>query len=368
MKKHLLIPIYLFLYLFLLDKLFYIPQINELFVKNNFNFYDVMFKFENIFYEDFINKNQERYATKNELFDDTIVFLGTSRSEIFRGYSKKDILNNPFCKNEDRIINKPVIAHIIKAGSFFHFYQLFNFAKNKYSKSTLFAIELNYASFNKNSYFRQRKDIENLNFKQFLEIYNYISNKQKIDYITSRLFIVNTKNISFLLPFGEKNIAPEDSLGVLFNLFKGNVKHNNKNTNFNFVGTMEGQENEILLKEYDNFLKNQLETVHLKFKEDHTDIMLFKNLVEDASRNNLKLIFFRPKIHKLMRNVIDKEYGEKEKRWFEETRNYIKMHGYSLVDLESPEQMNCNYFTDPSHLSTSCAPEIVEKFDSMFNP
>jgi hypothetical protein len=118
----------------------------------------MIFKFEDLVFKDHIEKKIFKYNSKEDLLDDTLVFFGTSRGDIFREFSAGDVINNPFLLNENKILNKPVIAHIIKGGSFFHFYQLYNHIIKKYPKQTLYAFEINYGSFNRNSYFRRRKD------------------------------------------------------------------------------------------------------------------------------------------------------------------------------------------------------------------
>jgi hypothetical protein len=366
MKKYLIIPILLFLFVFSIDKLFYIPKVKELFVKNNYNFYEMIFNFEDLIFKDHLEKNLKRYSSEKELLNDSLVFIGTSRSDIYREFMPKDIINNPFIKNEEIVKNKPVIGHIIKAGSFFHFYQLYNNIIKKYPEETVYVFELNYGSLNHNSYFRRRKDVENLSFFQFGEIYNQLSFQQKTDYLTSRLFITSTLNISLLLPFKPKKVSHDENLNALFFIYKGQLQHINKNINsFMSKGTLEGEETEEIKIEYDKFIQNQMDTVHLKFKENTTDKALIYKLIKDAGKRNLKFIFYRPKIHKDMRIAIDKSYGDKEKKWIEEISSYIKENNLHFIDFEDKTNLSCSYFTDPSHLSVTCAPEIIEKINNL---
>jgi hypothetical protein len=336
----------------------------DLFVKNNYNFYDMIFNFEELIFKDHLEKNIKRYNSEEKLLSDSLVFIGTSRSDIYREFMSKDIINNPFIKNEESVLNKPVIAHIIKAGSFFHFYQLYNNITKKYPQETVYVFELNYGSLNHNSYFRRRNDVENLNFQQFGDIYSQLSFQQKMDYITSRLFITSTLNVSFLLPFKPKKVSHDENLNALFFIYKGQLQHINKNINsFMSKGTLEGDETEEIKIEYDKFIQNQMDTVHLKFKENSTDKALIYKLIQDAGKRNLKFIFYRPKIHKDMRKAIDRSYGEKEKKWIEEISKYIKDNNLHFIDFEDETNLSCSYFTDPSHLSVTCAPEIIEKIN-----
>ncbi len=71
MKKYLFIPLLLFLFVFSIDKLFYIPGVKELFVKNNYNFYDMIFNFEDLIFKDHLEKNLKRYSSERELLNDS---------------------------------------------------------------------------------------------------------------------------------------------------------------------------------------------------------------------------------------------------------------------------------------------------------
>lgn len=369
MKKHLLIPFVIFIFIFGVDKLFYIPEVRNLFVRNNYNFYDMIFKFEDSFYDYHLEKWKKKGLNEKEIFENTIVFLGTSRSETFREFSDKDIINNPYVKNKERVLQKPVIAHFLRAGTVFHIYQLFQHVIDKYPGDVVFALEVNYGGLNENSYIRQKKDAENLKWSSFLEIYPYLSNRQILSFITSRLFVLNLYNVSFSKPFQKnKDQTPEDMINSLFVIVQQIVNKNvDAQSGFIFEGIKEGFETNEEKENYRKFIDNFMNTLYFNFKVSTTDDLLFKKIIKDARDRNIKIIFYRPKIHKELRKELDKKFKEDEERYFLEISQMINQNGYQFFDLEKDGEINCAYFRDPSHLSKTCIPEIIEKFDKVYS-
>jgi hypothetical protein len=362
-NKYLLYPFYTFLLIFFIDKLFYIPIIQKYFVKNNFSFYENIFTVENLVTEDFYKKYEKNYSNKDDLLKNSLVFLGTSRSEIFKTYTPLDISKNPFLENPEKIINKPVVSHIIKAGTIFHLYQLYKNTTKKYNNLPVYAMELNFGSINKNSFFRRKNDIENLDINQFIEIYSDLSFQNKVDYFSSRLFILNTKNISFI-PI-KKNSNFTEELSSLFQIYKKVLQSKtDPNSGFKFIGTQEGLEVEVR-NDYDIFIKDHMETIFLKFEESPYEINLINKIISDAKQNKYKLILYKPKLHKDLISKIDEKYKSREEIWLESIKQNLN-NNIIYFDLNEPNQIKCNYFTDPSHISLTCAPEIIEKFSKFY--
>lgn len=369
MKKYLFYPLYIFLFVFLVDKLFYIPGVRELFVKNNYNFYDMIFSFEDSFYDYHLEKWKKKGLSEQEIFKNTMVFIGTSRSETFREYTEKDIINNPFIQDQNKILNKPVIAHFMRAGTVFHIYQLFEHVTEKYPKDVVFALEVNYGGLNENSYIRQRKDAENLKWSSFKEIYPMLSTGQILSFVTSRLFVLNLYSVSLTKPF-QKNKAqsPEELIKGLFVLVKQYVATNTDNSSgFILEGNHEGQESSEVKEKYKLFIEEFMNTLFYKFKVSSTDNLLLKKIIQSAKKKNLKIIFYRPKIHKDLRKETDLKFKEAEENYLQELTTFLNQNGYSFYDLEKEGEIKCAYYRDPSHLSKTCIPEIIEKFDKVYS-
>ena len=367
MKKHLLIPFAIFLFIFGVDKLFYIPGVRALFVKNNYNFYDMIFRFEDTYYDYHLEKWKKKGLSEKEIFENSLVFLGTSRSETFREYTDRDILNNPYVKNKEQVLQKPVIAHFMRAGTVFHTYQLFQHVIEKYPRDVVFALEINYGGLNANSYIRQKKDAENLKWSSFREIYPFLSNRELLSFFSSRFFVLNLYSVSLSKPFQKtKDQTPEEMINNLFVIVQHYVNNKTDNlTGFIYEGIQEGTENEEQIINYKKFIDNFMNTLYYNFRVSNTDDLLMRKIIEDAKNKNLNIIFYRPKIHKDLRKATDEKHGIAEEKYIEDMRELISGNGFLFIDLEKDGEILCNYFRDPSHLSKTCIPEIIEKFDNL---
>jgi hypothetical protein len=328
----------------------------------------MIFKFEDSFYDDYLEKWKKKGLPEKEIFKNTMVFIGTSRSETFREYTEKDIINNPFIQDHNKILNKPVIAHFMRAGTMFHIYQLFEHVTEKYPKEVVFAIEVNYGSLNENSYIRQRKDSENLKWSSFKEIYPLLSTGQILSFVTSRLFILNMYSVSLIKPFQKnKEQSPEELIKGLFVLVKHYVAVKDNESGFTMEGNLEGQENSVNMENYRLFIDDFMNTLFYKFKVSTTDDLLLKKMIQSAKYKNLKIIFYRPKIHKDLRRETDINFKDAEEKYLQNITAILAQNGYQFFDLEKEGEIKCAYFRDPSHLSKTCIPEIIEKFSKVYS-
>lgn len=367
MRRFIFIPILIFFIVFLFDKLFYFKFVRELFIKNNYNYYDMIYTFEDNYHDYHIENWTKKGMSRDDIYRNSLVFIGTSRSETFREYTSEDIIDNPYITDHKKILDKPVISHFMRAGTVFHTYHLFNHVINKYPNST-FAVEVNFVGLNENSYIRLKRDVEYLRWDDFKGIVEFLDLSDIWGYISSRLFVLNLYSFSPLKPFKKNNdTTPEELVKGTFVFVKQYIANSNK-IKGRFVpdGIEENKESEEMLKNYELFNQNFMSTLYRKFKVRRSDVKLFENLVKIAKEKELKVIFFRPKIHKLLKNETDKLNKKEEEEYIESVRKLTSENGFPFIDLEDDKELRCGYFRDPSHLSKTCVPEIIEKFDKIY--
>ena len=165
-----------------------------------------------------------------------------------------------------------------------------------------------------------------------------------------------------------KDQSPEDLIKGLFVLVKQYVATKTDNASgFTLEGNLEGEESSEVKNNYKLFIDNFMNTLYYKFKVSNTDDLLFKKMIQSAKEKNLKIIFYRPKIHKDLRKETDLKFKEAEEKYFQEITTILNQNGYSFYDLEKEGEIKCAYFRDPSHLSKTCIPEIIEKFDNVYS-
>lgn len=361
MKSFLFTPILLFLFLFSIDKLFLIPSINQLLVKQEANGYSTVANFENQKFEE--RKNtwvQDIGESRENLEKSAIVFIGTSRAEGFSQIGKEHIEKNPFLKDESKVLKIPVTSRIIKAGTFMHLYMLYEDLIKTHPNIKRIALEINYASFNQKSNVRQRKEITDLSWEQFRELYPFLSYRDIMEYVSSNIFVLNKMQVKWKYLFQKKDVEASELADNLFLLQKilGSSKKNNIN-GFSIDGVKEGEESPERLFAYKEHIKHDTNLLFLNYELNPSEQKLLKKIIESANRRGIKLTLYKPRIHELYKESTAK-YIPGEGRFYSELIELCKKHSIQFIDLDKNGQLQCNYFSDPSHISTYCMPEITE--------
>jgi hypothetical protein len=367
MKNFLWLPIIIFLILFGIDKLFLIPVVNNLLVKQESNGYFAVANFENQKYEERKKIWTEQIGGDiNELEKKAIVFIGTSRAEGFGLIGKEHIVGSPYLKDEKKVLEIPVTSRIIKAGTFMHLYMLYTSLINENPNIKKIALEINYASLNRKSNVRQRKEITDLSRQEFFELMPYLSYRDIVEYFSSHLFVVNKLQIKWKNIYkGKDNESTElaDNLFLLQKILGGNKK--TEIQGFQIDGVKEGQESEERIYAYKEHIKHDTNLLFLNYEMNPTEFELLLKIIKEAKAKGIQLTLYKPKIHNLYSSSTAK-YQPGEKKFFEEIQKISEINYVKFIDLNENETIQCNYFGDPSHISTYCMPEIVEKIYNLW--
>jgi len=358
MRSYLFLPIQLFFFLFAIDKLFLISWIHQLLVKQEANAYTSVAKFENQKYEE-----RKKYWLKEigenleDLEKRAIVFIGTSRAEGFGEITKEHIQSNPFVKDEAKVLQIPVASRIIKAGTFMHLYMLYEGLLETYPNIKKIALEINYASFNKKSNVRQKKEITDLSWSQFLELFPYLSYRDIVEYLSSNVFVLNKMQVKWKYLLQKDEIQSKDLAENLFLLQK--ILQNSKRSNI-IDGVKENEESAERIYAYKEHIKHDSNLLFTNFDLNPTELALLKKIIEEAKHRQIDLVLYKPKIHGLYRELTAK-YISAEHKFFSELEKLCQANSVKFINLDEKDVIQCNYFSDPSHISKYCMPEIIEK-------
>ncbi len=354
-----LFPIYLFLFLFIFDKIFLIPNVRKILVKNYLNSYDVLNQFNEKLYSEHLESNSKKLAlSKQKIQNNTIMFFGTSRSAEYANLSENFYKSNPFIKSES-ISNVPVFSWSIKAAPFIHIYQIYNYYIKTHQNPRMIVLEINHISFNKNSVFKQKKDIYDFKLDDFKEAYSEFSLKDKIEYISNWVFVLNKSTINWKGLFtNKKEDNVDETLDFVLALKKA-FAGDSKNQSWE-LGIKEGTETEQRKKEDIDYNSWVVNSFYQNFQIDETSFNLFKKMVREAREKNIPLVLYRPKIHQLLRDKT-KFTIKAEKNWLEQIHLLSKEYNIPFIDFEGEKITKCDYFMDISHLSKTCFPEVIEK-------
>lgn len=109
---------------------------------------------------------------------------------------------------------------------------------------------------------------------------------------------------------------------------------------------------------YDFVIKEITRTTlnNFVFSQDLKDYVL--KMADICIQNNIEVVFWIPKNHPDLNSAMNQHIPQKE---WESFLNQIKSKGTKVLDLNDPELLKCDYFSDPFHQDVRCFPEIGSK-------
>lgn len=356
-------PLLLFAFLFIFDKIFIIPQVRKLIVQNYVNSYEVLNTLLDKFYLEHIEKYKKTLQlSAEEIQKQTVIFIGTSRSVEYTNFSNALFENNPYIKDKEAIARIPVTSWTVRAAPFIHIYQVYSHFLKAQPRPKMVVLEINYISFNKNNVFREKRDIYDFTLEDFLDSYKEFSNKDKIEYLASLVFVLNKSNIHWKSLILSGTNAEQDvnaTLDFVINAKKLMEMRENKNANW-MSGTRQGTETNELIEINRKYNEWVIQSFFQNFQLDLTSTNLFKKVLREAKEKNVNLVLYRPRTHELLKSETAR-LTKGEAKWLADVTELAKEFSIPFYDFEIPGAIECDYFTDTSHLSKTCFPEIVEK-------
>lgn len=356
-------PLILLVFLFLFDKIFLIPQVRKLVVQNYVNSYEVLDTLLDKLYTEHIDKyKKELGKTSEEIEKETVLFMGTSRSVEYANLNKTLFDKNPYIKNPEALAKIPVTSWTVRAAPFIHIYQIYSHFLKTHPRPKILVLEINYISFNKNNVFRDKKDIYDFALEDFVEIYKELSNKDKIEYISSLFFVLNKSNISWkslILSGGNSNQDVNATLDFVINAKKLMEMRDNKNIGW-MHGVKQNEESKEQIEINRTYTQWVIQSFFQNFQIDLTSENLFKKVIREAKEKNINLVLYRPRTHEQLK-LDTVKFIKGEEQWLAEVKKLASEYSIPFYDFEKPGSLECDYFSDTSHLSKSCFPEVVEK-------
>ncbi len=106
------------------------------------------------------------------------------------------------------------------------------------------------------------------------------------------------------------------------------------------------------------YLSNVLDKeFYNNFQIDEDQISFLKQIIKTTSDKNIRVIFWRPKIHPIL-NSIKTKY-KIEDIWENRIKKLAAENSIPYYNLNQPGVIKCNYFMDASHLSQRCFTEMT---------
>ena len=96
-----------------------------------------------------------------------------------------------------------------------------------------------------------------------------------------------------------------------------------------------------------------------KYKESKTQTYFFKKFIETCSKNNIKLLVYKPIVSKPYQKLLNESSFYND--WWKSKIDFIEANHFPYLDMaEYTEKIQCKKFVDVHHLSGGCYPEITD--------
>jgi hypothetical protein len=303
--------------------------------------------------------SKKKNQSENEIAKQSVVFFGTSRSAEYTNLKENFFNGNPYIKDPS-LKEIPITALTVRAAPFLHIYKIYSHFIQNHTTPRLIILEINTITFNKNNVFKEKKDIYDFSWQDFKENFWNFSLKDRIEYISCLLFVLNKSNINWkkLLKGDKSENDVNSQLDLVMNLKKIMEAKQNYNSSWE-LGFREGTETKEMEKTNHEYNQWVINSFYQNYQTDETSFNLFVKILQEAKLKKIPLVLYRPRTHQSLKEDT-KFIAKKEKLILDKLTHLSKELDIPFIDLENDTDFNCNYYADTSHLSKTCFPLVLE--------
>ncbi|WCL50923.1 DUF1574 family protein [Leptospira sp. GIMC2001] len=345
-------PFGLLLFLFIIDKVSLIPSCYK------------TGRLDNTPIENISDAMRGIYLDKKKNLDSKkeIIILGTSRSDILSFLDNKSIESNPFIDTESKnmLLNYDFETRsIVKASEFLYHLYLFQTIVESGFKPELVIIEVSPESLNTNNPFHAdfqfRTNI--FPYRFLLELLPVADNTWRKDLYLYTLFpsvyykFMPEKSLQKFIKgkdyLSENNVIPAYS----FFPTTGTLPANHIDfEEFSFPET----EYKKRILEYTEYLVSH--NILKDFKISESEVAILDLLLAKIQKSKIPVVFWRPRVHSIYKQKQEESGAISADKIIQDK---IEAYGYPYINLQNVDT-KCNYYTDSSHISARCSPEIMK--------
>jgi hypothetical protein len=299
---------------------------------------------------------------KNPSSKKVVVFFGTSRTENLRYLANKNILSSKELTQieKENLLNYDFeMRGIVRASEILYNYTLLEgLIQSGYRPDVVF-FELSPEMFNRNNPFHasfQSRDNIFL-YSQLLKILSSAEWNWKRNILTAVLFPASHYNFS-IIKFLKSSISGTDYLTdnfvIPFFLASSSIQEYEPKPEIH-EDIIDGELYQTRILQFSEYLKN--ENILRNYEYSTSESKLLDYTIALASSSNIKVVFWRPRLHMYYNQMLkDQGLGKVDLEFADK----VKKSGHIYIDMQNIS-LNCDYFIDSSHFAPSCAPEIVSK-------
>ncbi|PJZ90643.1 DUF1574 family protein [Leptospira levettii] len=346
---------YIYLYPFLIlciiiltDKLICIPDVRESGRRNYKAGQNILLGMPNIWKENILAKQNGKTIA---------VAIGTSRSEILHEW-----LDIPVKKST---YDKPISFETrttIKASEFLLFYLILKSMIDSGFKPDVLFLEFSddvFSEYSVHSYKSKWSELM-LHENELMDIFDAMNPEIKRDIISRLLFLgynYHFKPIQAVKNLITGNRVTNDHYFIgLSSYLNAKRPYSPDNIGYKY-DKFPPNEFQKRIVEYSEVMK---EHFFQPYQISETETNLFRKIIDLIEKNNIATVIWEPQVHPYYQKI--RFQITKESIFNRYTRNFINPNSKNIRHISlNLENSECRYFTDSSHVSPLCVPEIVDK-------
>ncbi|MCW7506982.1 DUF1574 family protein [Leptospira levettii] len=341
-------PFILIFFVFTIDKIACIPDFREAARRPYKSGQNILIGFPKVW--------EENKRLQSDKINVTVV-TGSSRSDIFHEWENIPVNKNTY--------NQPIYFETrlaLKASEYFLYYLLLKSMVNGGFKPNLLFIEFSEEMLNENNVYSYKTKWKELMLteRELIDIYPVFNLKYKLDILTRLLFVSYNyhirpiQGISNLIK-GER--AADDTYFIALSSYLNKKRPFNPNNTGIEIDNFTPKEYEERIV---NYSRSQEQLLLNNFLISETEVGFLKKIIDLAEENNIPTVIWEPQVHPYY----------KERRKSITGGNLFDTISERLIEKDSKNirrislnrgNTNCRLYTDSSHVSPLCVPEIVDK-------
>ncbi|MCZ8342628.1 MAG: DUF1574 family protein [Leptospira sp.] len=348
MNRYFFYPILLVLGIIAIDKLVCIPDVRESGRRSYKAGQNVFLGLPYVWKEDIQIQKQNKSIA---------MVVGTSRSDIFHQWETIPFSKSTFPKE---IYFETRTA--VKASEFLTFYIMIKSMTESGFRPDVIFLEFSEEMLNEFNSFSYKTKWQELTFheSELLDFYPMIVGKTKRDLIAKLLFLSYNYHISPIQTISNlitgKRVQNDDYFIQLTASLNKKRPYSKDD-----IGFEDGKIPEDIYKDrIEGYTNGQIEILLRNFTLSETEVNFFAKTLELSETYNIPLVIWEPQIHPYFQSKRKEITGGKLFRTY--TQKFVSPESKNIRTVSLNEgNTNCKTYTDSSHVSPICVPEIAEK-------
>ena len=328
-KKFLLYPLVLFLFLFVLDKIFLIDKVRS-YIKSDFTY---------IYYEtreDLFEMLKKRKSDKK-----LMIILGSSRLLYFESKDLEEFYPNWDIYNFSSAVTTPA-----------YYYYYLEKILDAGIKPDFVLLESDPNQFNANTPIFKKSNLTYSFDLPFVLKYMNVFGKDYVSFYLGKYFFASSKNKPNLdiaikrLTDPRYEIIAKEGYKIREILLQS--KGHSKSLVENFV------ERDFGLLQATS--QRTIDWLFSSYKDSEMQYIFYEMIQQKLSQNKIKTVIVWPQSSLPMQDLMRKseKVGKKIEGWFGRVNSISAKYGYSVRDMDATDDYYCNSFVDGGHIAKDC--------------